>query len=337
MSGTEIMTSPTSDNSSSDSSKGSSKDNPGKQKKIIRRKVNGVLILDKPLGITSNAALQIAKRLFEAAKAGHTGSLDPLATGVLPLCFGEATKFSQYLLDADKRYRATFKLGVATNTGDAEGEIVSTAEVPGLELQELDKILDQFRGKIQQVPSMFSALKLNGQPLYKLARQGIEVERKSREVSIFKYEILAFEGDQLKVYIECSKGTYVRTLAEDLGKVLGCGAHVAELRRTQSGPYPEVRSIRLDALEQMKEDGGLEAIDTLLLPVESSIENWPAISLTQLTAAYFKQGQAVQVAQAPAAGWIRIFSEVESKDPVFLGVGEILEDGKIAPRRLVVS
>lgn len=310
---------------------------PDRKKKIVRRKVNGVLILDKPIGISSNAALQIAKRVFEAAKAGHTGSLDPLATGVLPLCFGEATKFSQYLLDADKRYLATFKLGVATNTGDAEGEIVSTAEVPDIKLPDLNKVLDQFRGKIQQVPSMFSALKVNGQPLYKLARQGIEIERKSREVSIFKYEVVAFEGDQLKVDIECSKGTYVRTLAEDLGKVLGCGAHVAELRRTQSGPYPESRSISLDALEQMKEDGGLEAIDKLLLPVESSIENWPAINLTQLTAAYFKQGQAVQVAKAPEAGWLRIFSEVESKDPVFLGVGEILEDGKIAPRRLVVS
>ncbi len=307
------------------------------RKKANRRKINGVLVLDKPVGITSNAALQITKRLFEAAKAGHTGSLDPLATGVLPLCFGEATKFSQYLLDADKRYLATFKLGVATNTGDAEGEIVTTAEVPALELNELEKVLDQFRGKIQQTPSMFSALKVNGQPLYKLARQGIEVERKSREVTILRYDILELAGDLLKVDIECTKGTYVRTLAEDLGEALGCGAHVTELRRIKSGPYEEARSISIAALEQMKEEDGLAALDALLLPVESSIENWPAIYLTELTAAYFKQGQAVQVANAPATGWIRIFSEVESNDPVFLGVGEILEDGKVAPRRLVVS
>ena len=307
------------------------------RKKANRRKINGVLVLDKPVGITSNAALQITKRLFEAAKAGHTGSLDPLATGVLPLCFGEATKFSQYLLDADKRYLATFKLGVATNTGDAEGEIVTTAEVPALELNELEKVLDQFRGKIQQTPSMFSALKVNGQPLYKLARQGIEVERKSREVTILRYDILELAGDLLKVDIECTKGTYVRTLAEDLGEALGCGAHVTELRRIKSGPYEEARSISIAALEQMKEEDGLAALDALLLPVESSIENWPAINLTELTAAYFKQGQAVQVANAPATGWVRIFSEVESNNPVFLGVGEILEDGKVAPRRLVVS
>ena len=307
------------------------------RKKANRRKVNGVLVLDKPIGITSNAALQITKRLFEAAKAGHTGSLDPLATGVLPLCFGEATKFSQYLLDANKRYLATFKLGVATNTGDAEGEIVRSAAVPKLTVQEINKVLDQFRGTIQQTPSMFSALKVNGQPLYKLARQGIEIERKSREVNIFRYEILGLEEDLLKVDIECSKGTYVRSLAEDLGEVLGCGAHVSQLRRTQSGPYEEARTVSIATLEEMKEKDGLEALDALLLPVESSIENWPAINLNDLTAAYFKQGQAVQVAKAPAAGWVRIFSEVESNDPVFMGVGEILEDGKVAPRRLVVS
>ena len=166
------------------------KEGPVVRKKVNKRKINGVLVLDKPVGVTSNAALQMTKRLFEAAKAGHTGSLDPLATGVLPLCFGEATKFSQYLLDADKRYLATFKLGVSTTTGDAEGEIVAKVQVPSLELSEIDAVLDQFRGKIQQTPSMFSALKVNGQPLYKLARQGIEVERKSREVTILRYDVL---------------------------------------------------------------------------------------------------------------------------------------------------
>ena len=313
------------------------KEGPVVRKKVNKRKINGVLVLDKPVGVTSNAALQMTKRLFEAAKAGHTGSLDPLATGVLPLCFGEATKFSQYLLDADKRYLATFKLGVSTTTGDAEGEIVAKVQVPSLELSEIDAVLDQFRGKIQQTPSMFSALKVNGQPLYKLARQGIEVERKSREVTILRYDALEYEGDLLKVDIECTKGTYVRSLAEDLGKALGCGAHVAELRRIKSGPYEVAASVTIAELEKMKEEGGLAPLDALLLPVESSIEDWPAINLTELTAGYFKQGQAVQVAHVPSNGLVRIFSEVESNDPVFIGVGEILEDGKVAPRRLVVS
>ena len=313
------------------------KEGPVVRKKVNKRKINGVLVLDKPVGVTSNAALQMTKRLFEAAKAGHTGSLDPLATGVLPLCFGEATKFSQYLLDADKRYLATFKLGVSTTTGDAEGEIVAKVQVPSLELSEIDAVLDQFRGKIQQTPSMFSALKVNGQPLYKLARQGIEVERKSREVTILRYDALEYEGDLLKVDIECTKGTYVRSLAEDLGKALGCGAHVAELRRIKSGPYELAESVTVAELEKIKEEEGLALLDALLLPVESSIEDWPAINLTELTAAYFKQGQAVQDAKAPESGWVRIFSEVESNEPVFMGVGEILEDGKVAPRRLVVS
>lgn len=313
------------------------KEGPVVRKKVNKRKINGVLVLDKPVGVTSNAALQMTKRLFEAAKAGHTGSLDPLATGVLPLCFGEATKFSQYLLDADKRYLATFKLGVSTTTGDAEGEIVAKVQVPSLDLSEIDAVLDQFRGKIQQTPSMFSALKVNGQPLYKLARQGIEVERKSREVTILRYDVLEYEGDLLKVDIECTKGTYVRSLAEDLGKALGCGAHVAELRRIKSGPYELAKSVTVAELEKIKEEEGLALLDALLLPVESSIEDWPAINLTELTAAYFKQGQAVQVAKAPESGWVRIFSEVESDEPVFMGVGEILEDGKVAPRRLVVS
>jgi len=313
------------------------KGEPAGYKKANKRKKNGVLVLDKPIGVTSNAALQIVKRLFEAAKAGHTGSLDPLATGVLPLCLGEATKFSQYLLEADKRYLATFKLGVATTTGDAEGEIMATAEVPALELNEIDTVLNQFRGKIEQTPSMYSALKVNGQPLYKLARQGIEVERKSREVTILRYDVLEYENDLLKVDIECTKGTYVRSLAEDLGKVLGCGAHVAELRRIKSGPYEVAVSVTIAELEKMKEEGGLAPLDALLLPVESSIADWPAINLTELTAGYFKQGQAVQVAHVPSNGLVRIFSEVESNDPVFIGVGEILEDGKVAPRRLVVS
>ena len=199
-----------------------------------RRDVNGILVLDKPIGLSSNAALQEAKRLFYAKKAGHTGSLDPLATGVLPLCFGEATKFSQFLLDANKRYQATVTLGVATSTGDYEGEVIEEKAVDRFNDQELEAALDQFRGEISQIPSMYSALKVNGQPLYKLARQGIEIERKARQVTIFNLELLENPGVELVLDIHCSKGTYIRTLAEDLGKVLGCGAHVSSLRRNCS-------------------------------------------------------------------------------------------------------
>jgi len=205
---------------------------------VKRREINGILILDKGIGKSSNGALQEVKRLYNAKKAGHTGSLDPLATGVLPLCFGEATKFSQFLLDANKRYVTTIKLGVVTTTGDAEGEIVEEVATQGFSTEELESALEKFRGEIEQIPSMFSAIKVNGQPLYKLARQGIEIERKSRVVTIFELNLVENNGDELILDVSCSKGTYIRTLAEDLGKVLGCGAHVIALRRTQSGLCP---------------------------------------------------------------------------------------------------
>ncbi|MEX0943170.1 MAG: tRNA pseudouridine(55) synthase TruB [Pseudomonadales bacterium] len=302
-----------------------------------RRQVDGILVLDKPAGMTSNGALQAVKRCLNAAKAGHTGSLDPLATGVLPLCFGEATKFSQYLLDADKRYRARIKLGVATASGDADGDVIAERPVPALSESYLEGILDAFRGEIEQTPSMYSAIKQDGTPLYKLARQGIEVERKSRKVVIYDLALTRFCGDELTLEIFCSKGTYIRSIAEDIGHVLGCGAHVVGLSRLASGPYHLREAHTLDEIIKLKENMGLEAIDELMRPAASAVQHWPAVELTEVTASYLRQGQAVQISHAPTHGWVRIFSESTDSEGDFLGVGEILEDGRVAPRRLVAT
>ena len=305
---------------------------------IKRRPVHGILVLDKPLEISSNGALQCVKNIFCAKKAGHTGSLDPLATGVLPLCFGEATKFSQFLLDADKRYTTTVKLGETTATGDAEGDVLEKRPVPELTEPGLDKVLDQFRGVIDQIPSMYSAIKVNGQPLYKLARQGIEIERKSRSVEILDLTLLAFTADSLTLDVRCTKGTYVRTLAEDIGKVLGCGAHVTELRRTASGPFDLAESVTIEDLEQLLETEGLAGLDKRLLSPAAAVPDWPSVELTEISASYLKQGQPVQIAKAPTTGWVRIFSESpEPNGEAFIGVGEIMEDGRVAPRRLVAT
>jgi len=300
------------------------------------RPVDGVLVLDKPLGTSSNHALQQAKRLYFAAKAGHTGSLDPLATGVLPLCFGEATKFSQYLLDADKAYDSTIVLGASTATGDAEGEILAEVDASGITIAQIEDALTGFRGAIEQVPSMFSAIKQNGQPLYKLARQGKEVERKSRQVTIRSLELRAVRLGQkieLDVSIECSKGTYVRSIAEDLGKVLDCGGHVSVLRRTQAGPFALSDSVSLPTLEALKQNDDLDAMDRLLLPADTAVRALPLVPLTESAGFYLRQGQAVLVPNAPHNGMVRIALETGE----FLGVGEILDDGRVAPRRLIVT
>mgnify|MGYP003662707555 FL=1 len=305
---------------------------------IKRRPVHGILVLDKPLGLSSNGALQRVKHLFCAKKAGHTGSLDPLATGVLPLCFGEATKFSQFLLDADKRYTTVIKLGQTTATGDAEGEVLEHRPVPELTNDSLEAVLDQFRGPIEQVPSMYSAIKVDGKPLYKLARQGIEIERKSRSVEILDLQLRGFTTDSLTLDIHCTKGTYVRTLAEDIGKVLGCGAHVIELRRTASGPFDLVESLTIEQLTELLETDGEAGLDNCLLSPAAAVPDWPSVELTEISASYLKQGQPVQIAKAPTTGWVRIFSESpESDTEAFIGVGEIMEDGRIAPRRLVAT
>jgi len=292
--------------------------------------------LDKPLGVSSNHALQRAKRLYDAAKAGHTGSLDPLATGVLPLCFGEATKFSQYLLDADKAYKSTFVLGVATETGDVEGAVIETRDASHLSEGDVEKALESFRGEIDQVPSMYSAIKHQGQPLYKLARKGQEVERKSRRVVIKRLDLCEFRPGskvEVDVYIECTKGTYVRSLAEDLGAALGCGGHVSALRRTKAGPFAIDSCVTMESLQALSEQQDLAAMDSLLLPSDAAIETMPLVELTESAGFYIRQGQPVLVSNAPRSGMVRVALE----DGEFLGVGEILDDGRIAPRRLIVT
>lgn len=298
------------------------------------RDVSGILVLDKPQGMSSNDAVQKAKRLFHAQKVGHTGALDPLATGVLPLCFGEATKFSQYLLNSDKKYLTRLKLGVATDSGDADGNVVATRPVENVDEARVEDALRFFRGEIEQVPSMFSAVKHQGQPLYKLARQGIEIERESRRVTIFANELVALEGDELTLSIHCSKGTYVRTIAEELGELLGCGAHVIALRRLAAGPYTEADLVTFETLEAALEKGSL---DPFLLPVSSAVGHWPEVTLNDDTAYYLRQGQPVIVPHAPSSGWVRL-SQAQQEGPArFLGVGEVLDDGRVAPRRLVVA
>jgi tRNA pseudouridine55 synthase len=294
------------------------------------------LILDKPIGLSSNRALQNVKHLYTAAKAGHTGSLDPLATGVLPLCFGEATKFSQYLLDADKAYESTFVLGTITDSGDAEGKVLEERDTSGITQADVVAALKAFEGEIQQVPSMFSAIKQNGQPLYKLARQGLEVERKSRSVVIKTLQMRAFRPGvkpEVDIFLECTKGTYVRSLAEDLGNSLGCGAFVSALRRTRAGSFEIGDSITLSALESLKTNGEIEQMDQLLLPADAALGALPLVRLSESGGFYMRQGQPVMVPNAPCDGIVRVALETGE----FLGVAEILDDGRVAPRRLIVT
>nr|WP_314564890.1 tRNA pseudouridine(55) synthase TruB [uncultured Pseudomonas sp.] len=302
------------------------------QVKRIRRQVHGVLVLDKPRGFSSNAALQKVRWLLNAEKAGHTGSLDPLATGVLPLCFGEATKFSQYLLDADKGYSTVAQLGVTTTTGDAEGEVLERRAV-AVDEAAIQAALPAFRGQIEQIPPMYSALKRDGQPLYKLARAGEVVEREPRSVTIARLELLALQEDRATLEVACSKGTYVRTLVEDLGALLGCGAHVAGLRRTQAGPFGLAQAISLEELEAVHAEGGSAALDRFLLPVDSGLEHWPLVQLTQHSAYYWLHGQPVRAANAPKFGLMR----VQDDQGRFIGIGEIDDEGQVAPRRLIRS
>jgi tRNA pseudouridine55 synthase len=300
------------------------------------RALDGILVLDKPAGMSSNQALQTAKRLYAAAKAGHTGSLDPLATGVLPLCFGEATKFSQFLLDADKAYESTLVLGTATATGDAEGAELQRLDATHVSEADVAGALQAFRGEIEQVPSMYSAIKHGGQPLYKLARQGQEVERKARKVLIKCLELRGFRGGEapeVDLYLECSKGTYVRSLAEDLGRALGCGAHVSALRRTQAGPFGLEDSVSLETLEALKNNQKLAEMDALLMPADTALGCLPLVRLSESGGFYLRQGQPVLVPNAPCDGMVRVALE----NGEFLGVGEILDDGRVAPRRLIVT
>ena len=304
------------------------------------RSVNGIFLLNKPLGLSSNQALQRVKNLFDANKAGHTGSLDPLATGVLPICLGEATKFSQFLLDSDKHYRSTFTLGVSTETGDCDGPVRKEQDASDITEQQIQVAIEAFRGDILQIPSMYSALKHNGQPLYKLARQGIEIEREPRPVTVFKYEILDFRPGskaEMDVEVHVSKGTYIRSLAEDLGNALGCGAHVSALHRNIAGPFTDAETITLEELQKQRETVESADLDVLLKPMDIAVADRMAVELSAVVAGYFQLGQPVMSNQAFRNGQegdiVRVFREGGK----FLGVGEVTEEGQVAPKRLVVE
>jgi len=294
------------------------------------RAVSGVLLLDKPLNLSSNHALQKIKRLFNARKAGHTGSLDPLATGMLPICLGEATKISAYLLDADKTYRFKCQLGTRTATADAEGEVVETLPYEHITRQDVERVLADFIGDIEQIPPMHSALKKDGQRLYELARRGEEVERKPRPVHIYDLQLLGFEQGEMELQVNCTKGTYVRTLAEDIGRALGSCAYVTQLQRLTVGPYT-AGMLSMEQLEAAAEQGE-QQLDALLLPVDSGIEHFPRVVLDDDSAYYLKLGQPVQVARVPTEGFVRIYHGDK-----FLGVGIIDDQGRVAPKRMLVA
>lgn len=309
------------------------------KKRNFGRNVSGVLIVDKPEGETSNTTLQHAKRLLFAAKAGHTGSLDPFATGVLPMCFGEATKFSQYLLDADKEYLATFVFGVATDTADRDGSTVFEADASALGEGAIRKAMEQYRGDILQVPPMYSALKKDGKPLYELARKGIEVDRQARPVSVHTFDLLEFRPGhraEIDCRIHCSKGTYVRSLAEDLGRDLGLGAHVGKLRRTKVGPFVEAQAISLQALAVRRGEGKAEVLDDVLLPVAAPLCSMGRVALLDTIAFYFMQGQAVMDAHLSRGGSVGDLVQVYNESGNFLGVGQLTDESTVTPRRLVV-
>ena len=296
------------------------------QFKRIKRNVNSVLLLDKPLGFSSNQALQKVKWLYQAAKAGHTGTLDPLATGLLPICLGEATKFSQYVTDADKTYFATIKLGITTTTADAEGEVLSTAPV-NITQSQFELACQKFIGEISQMPPMYSALKHKGKPLYTYAREGVDIARQARLVPIKNIKINELLGDVAQITVTCGKGTYIRTLAEDIGAKLGCGAHLIGLRRTETAGYLLSQAITIEQLEALS----IEARDALLLPVDSAIESLPKAILSTDAAYFIMQGQAVWMAGKIPNSDLRLYDE----NNTFLGLGFLQDDGKIAPKRLI--
>ena len=296
------------------------------------RALDGVLLLDKPKGLSANQALQRARRLFQAAKAGHTGTLDPMATGLLPVCFGEATKFSAYLLDADKRYQARVQLGVATDSGDAEGKEISRADVPVLDEAAIEAVLADFRGEIEQVPPMYSALKFQGRPLYELARQGIEIKRTPRQVTLHNITLLEWDSatQSLVLDVTCSKGTYIRTLAIDIGAAIGCGAHLTMLKRLQTGPFNSDGMLGLDALEALEE----VARDTQLLPVDVLLEHLPRVQVEIAFAERLLMGQKVH-ADTAAHQEEEVLRAYEGDR--LLGLVTVVKAGVIAPRRLLRS
>lgn len=311
----------------------------GRRPKRRGRDIHGMLLLDKPSGISSNRILQKVKSLFNANKAGHTGALDPLATGMLPICLGEATKFSRYLLDADKRYHVVARLGERTDTADADGEIIQRRPVQSNQ-QQIEQALAQFRGKFEQSPPIYSALKFQGKPLYSYARQGIAVPQKRRMIEVYQLALLRVAPDELELEIHCSKGTYIRTIIDDLGEVLGCGAHVIKLRRVQVSGYSVADMVTFDQLQGISDERAVEQsssvarLDALLLPFDSAVSHYAAINLPVALACKFKQGAVVHYAAAECRGLIRV---TQGQEHAFLGMANIDEAGFITPERLVAE
>jgi len=307
------------------------------------RAVNGILLLDKPYNMSSNHALQAVKRIYFAQKAGHTGALDPLATGMLPVCLGEGTKFSQFLLDTDKTYKVTAKLGIRTTTSDADGEVVSEKAVNVSDAQLL-VALDTFRGTTKQIPSMYSALKYQGKPLYKYAREGITVPQESRDITVFHLNLLSFEHDEVTLDIHVSKGTYIRTIIDDLGELLGCGAHVAQLRRTAVGSYPVDEMITLEQLESLLAEAKEQDIppsqllDPLLVPMNTAVVGMPKVFVDDMSVNFLRHGNPVQASNSPVDGLVQVYLGTPNayEEAEFIGVGFINDDGLVAPKRIVV-
>jgi len=306
------------------------------------RAIDGIILLDKPLDISSNKALQIVKRLFNAQKAGHTGSLDPLATGMLPICFGEATKVSSFLLESNKNYQTTATLGQVTTTGDAEGEILKKRAIPVLNTMEINTTLAKFKGRINQLPPMYSALKHQGQPLYKLARKGIEIERKRRQITIFDLVLSGYTTNSISLQISCSKGTYIRTLVEDIGESLGCGAYVSMLRRTAVDPFYDHKMVSLETLET--DAAEKKNIDQFLLPIDAGLSHFQAVTLTEKETIAYLYGQTVtiekpfthlkeQITPNPTTTYLRTYDYRER----FLGISILSDNQYIVPKRLMVK
>ncbi|TVM05352.1 MAG: tRNA pseudouridine(55) synthase TruB [Halomonas sp.] len=293
--------------------------------------VNGVLLLDKPKGMSSNHALQRVRRLLEAQKAGHTGTLDPMATGILPICLGEATKFSAHLLEADKVYRTRVELGVITDSGDAEGAVIERREVPELTAEQVERALSRFRGEIEQVPPMYSALKYQGKKLYELAREGRHVERAARRINVYDARLLSLDDRAFELEVSCSKGTYIRTLAEDIGLVLGCGAHISALRRLKTGPFGADTMWTLDALEQLDDQAAREA---QLMPVDVLVEHLPSQVVDEQAYQRLSHGQSAQLETSAFTPntLMRLYHA-----SVFIGLGVVKGDNEVAPKRLLSS
>ncbi|KJG17293.1 tRNA pseudouridine(55) synthase TruB [Photobacterium angustum] len=304
------------------------------------RPINGVILVNKPTGISSNDTLQKVKRIFFAQKAGHTGALDPLATGMLPICFGEATKFSQFLLDSDKRYRVIAKLGERTDTSDSDGEVVETRDV-NVNREQLEACIDKFRGTTDQIPSMYSALKYKGRKLYEYAREGVEVPRESRKITVYSVDLLRFDNDEVEMELHVSKGTYIRTIVDDLGEMLGCGAHVIMLRRTGVSNFPYERMVTIEQLQAMLDDAKANEIepgsvlDALLLPTDTAVQDLPEVNISAEVAVHVLNGNPVHADNVPEKGTlVRISVGFERE---FIGVGTIDLKGMLAPKRVMAN